>query len=160
MSRTQSKFRRLVLESLEDRRLLTAVPFHWGSERELAFGPEPPAIVAEAGSVVASANLILPRFARFAEAKPMGPVEHASSPLAPSTLSEHVLGATYSVARTADRFLQQHRHELGVAEPDQELLPYAVDRDQLGMTHVRYSQVYEGIPVGQQGTGIDNAGSA
>jgi len=47
----------------------------------------------------------------------------------------------------ADTFLNQNGKPLGVGSPQVEVLPYEITDDQIEMTHVRFRQYYQGIPV-------------
>ncbi|MCY2988881.1 MAG: M4 family metallopeptidase [Planctomycetota bacterium] len=47
----------------------------------------------------------------------------------------------------ADRFLDQHKQALGVQDVAGELQPLSAESDNLGMTHLRYQQLYQGVPV-------------
>ncbi len=47
----------------------------------------------------------------------------------------------------ADDFLATHRGPLGISDVTTELVPLEPHRDSLGFTHVRYRQMYGGLPV-------------
>ncbi len=47
----------------------------------------------------------------------------------------------------ADDFLARHRGRLGISDVTTELVPLEPQRDSLGFTHVRYRQMYGGLPV-------------
>lgn len=47
----------------------------------------------------------------------------------------------------ADDFLARHRACLGISDVTTELVPLEPQRDSLGFTHVRYRQMYGGLPV-------------
>ncbi len=47
----------------------------------------------------------------------------------------------------ADHFIRQHRSELGLRQSQQQLIPIKQQVDQLKMRHIRYQQIYHGVPV-------------
>jgi Zn-dependent metalloprotease len=143
MSRFSQVHRLLRFETLEDRRLLAA--FFWSAASEHAWGPTP--LAAEAESFAPNVGALFARFERFAEPHPMGPLPATATVNRGATLVEHLLGAAYPVARTADAFLHAQQQRLAVADPHRELLPFDGWRDSLDMTHIRYAQHYEGVTV-------------
>jgi len=51
------------------------------------------------------------------------------------------------VERSARQVLEAHTALLGIQKPSEEFVLWGSSRDQLGMTHVRMSQQYNGVPV-------------
>lgn len=148
--------RRLGVEQLEPRALLATVAFHWTPDE--VTGAESVVVQAKAlaqpmalgGDTAALANTeVVARYAVVAEAARVEAV-YGPLPLAVATAvaeNESRALAIYAAGAVADQFLQQHAAALGVQDVAADLVPHQVQSDSLGMTHLRFEQQYQGVPV-------------
>ena len=116
-----SRLRRLLLEQLEVRHLLSAVSVWW----------EAPADATDSGATVP------------AEVPFMGPIQVGGT----SVVVDSSTWLTTAAIATADTFLANQRATLGLADPSIELVRTKAECDSLGMHHIRYQQTYHDIPV-------------
>lgn len=140
-------------ERLESRELLATVAFHWSAAEQASEAVAP---AAESASGFLADKAASSRWTGLELTSYSGPPPvYGPTPLAPVLRGEGSGGEGLaasaptidSLGAIADGFLDQHKQTLGVQDVARELEPIRAESDGLGMTLLRYQQVYQGIPV-------------
>jgi Zn-dependent metalloprotease/glutaredoxin len=109
-----------------------------------------------AASAVVSASTVVARYASVSQEQLSGGVLESmrrasvfDGPVGEAVATQSAVPSDlrFQAGAVADAFLASHAGSLGLGDPLEELAPQSVQADQIGMTHLRYQQVYEGIPV-------------
>ncbi len=146
--RSRGRAAEQVVEALEQRVLLASVMVQWTAPENSA------ATMAVSAAQSPAPMALLPgeqvsqiTRQRFGQLVDVGRYPALSAAASDSAALADSAPTVLAAGAAADAFIASHAGLFHLADPSDELQPAQVFSDNLGMTHVRYEQISDGVPV-------------